>query len=160
MSSRAPCAVIDDMLKHLSTNDQPRAVIYFTHSRSIILFLTGMQIAKDSVPVRADNYYTMQQRKWRMSEISPFASNFAAIKYDCPNESEREKVMFFLNEKPLNFEWCKVGLCNWSDVKDHYKEYMQGDCGTTFCTNSAPINYKSIFTSLLITSLVVIIATA
>lgn len=147
------------MLYHLSSNEQPRAVAYFTHSKSMILFLTAMKVAKDSDSLRADNYYGMSRRKWRMSEISPFATNFAAIKYDCPNEIEREKVMFFLNEKPLNFDWCKVGLCNWSDIKERYKEYTEGSCEQYFCTNAAkPVS--DAITTLIVTSLVFIILVA
>lgn len=123
LNSRIQCAAIKDMLHHLESNNLPKTVAYFTHSKSILLLLTALKAVKDSDSLRADNYYSMSRRKWRLSEISPFSSNLAAIKYDCPNEVEREKVMFFLNEKPISFDWCKVGLCNWSDIKENYHEY-------------------------------------
>lgn len=144
------------MLYHLGNNELPKAVAYFTHSKAILLFLTALQAAKDSDSLRADNYYSMSRRKWRTNDLSPFGSNLAAIKYDCPNEIEREKVMFFLNEKPLNFDWCKVGLCNWSDIKDRYKDFTQANCNDYFCTSSA-IPMKSIANLLLFVPLMALI---
>lgn len=140
LSSRLSCSSVNDMLKHLGSNQQPQVVTYFTHSKAVLLLLTALQAAKDTDSLRADNYYSMSRRKWRSSELTPFASNVVAIKYDCPNEVERNKIMFFQNEKPLYFDWCKVGLCNWSDVQERYKEYTQGNCGEYFCSGSGASN--------------------
>lgn len=156
IASHVQCEAINDMLHHLESRDQPNAVVYFTHSKSILLLLTALKAVKDSEALRADNYYSMSRRKWRLSEISPFSSNLAAIKYDCPNEVEREKVMFFLNEKPLNFEWCKVGLCNWSDIKEQYKEFSRANCNEYFCGNSGQA-IKSLAVTLLFAPLITII---
>lgn len=145
VNSRLSCSAVQDMLNHLDTNDGPKAITYFTHSRAILMLLTALRVAHDSDTLRAENYYNMQQRKWRISDLTPFASNFMAVKYDCPNEVEAEKVMFFLNEKPVHFDWCKVGLCNLSDVKKQYKEYNDIKCEDFYCTSSAvSIQYSSI----------------
>lgn len=144
-NTRVQCAAVNDMLHHLESKNQPKTVAYFSHSKGILMLLTALKAARDSDSLRADNYYSMSRRKWRMSEISPFASNLAAIKYDCPNEVERDKVMFFLNEKPLYFDWCKVGLCNWSDVKEQYKEFSQANCNEYYCGSSdASIKFYTI----------------
>lgn len=109
------------------------------------MLLTALRMARDSDTLRAENYYSMQHRSWRVSDLTPFASNIMAIRYNCPNEVEHEKVMFFLNEKPVHFKWCKVGLCNWSDVKDQYKEYLNVDCQDYYCSSSAEMaRYSSI----------------
>lgn len=139
INSNMQCEAVADMLKHLESRDLPKVVAYFTHATAIQLFLTALGAAKDSDALRADNYYSMSRRNWRSSVLSPFASNFAAIKYECPEENERQKVMFFLNEKPLDFSWCKVGLCSWSDVRDMFKRYSHGDCASTYCSN-APLS--------------------
>lgn len=86
LNNRLACAAISDMIHHLETDSEPNAVAYFTHSESVLLLLTALGAVKDSQPLRADNYYNMSHRKWRSSEITPFASNFAAVKYSCPNE--------------------------------------------------------------------------
>ncbi|XP_055322266.1 multiple inositol polyphosphate phosphatase 1-like [Sitodiplosis mosellana] len=137
LNSRIQCAAVNDMLHHLETNNLPKTVAYFTHSKAIVLLLTALRFFKDSDSLRADNYYSMSQRKWRSSYILPFASNLVAIKYDCPNDMERDKVMFFLNEKPItDLDWCKVGLCNLADVKERYKKFTQANCDEYYCTDS------------------------
>lgn len=134
INSHIQCAAMNDMLHHLDSQTQPDAIVYFTHAKSILTLLTALNAVRDTDSLRSDNYYSMTRRMWRLSEISPFASNLAAIKYDCPNENEREKVMFFLNEKPLKFDWCKVGLCNLTEIKERYKVYSQANCDEFFCS--------------------------
>lgn len=137
LNQNIECAAVSDLLQHMTSNDLPKVVAYFSHASALQLFLTALGAAKDIQPLRADNYFTMSRRNWRTSQLAPFTGNLAAIKYECPQEVERNKIMFFLNEKPLEFSWCKVGLCNWSDVKDMYKKYAQGNCNEIFCGNSA-----------------------
>lgn len=144
-NKRISCAAVKDMIEHLGTDSGPNAVAYFTHSESVLLLLTALRAAKDSDSLRADNYYSMSRRKWRTSEIAPFASNFAAVKYSCLNEVEREKIMFFLNEKPLYFDWCKVGLCNLSEIKERYKEYTDANCDEYFCGGGNAANSLSTY---------------
>lgn len=155
ISSRMGCAAVNDMIHHLENNNQPKAVVYFAHSKSILLLLNALQAYKDSDSLRADNYYSMSRRKWRVSEISPFATNIAAIKYDCPNDVEREKVMFFQNEKPLYFDWCKVGLCNLSEIKERYKVFTQANCDEYYCTGANGANTLSAYMSVMISLFVV-----
>lgn len=151
LNKRLACAAVNDMIHHLETDNEPKAVAYFTHSEAVLLLLTALQAFRDSEPLRADNFYSMSRRKWRTSEISPFASNFAAVKYACPNEVEREKIMFFLNEKPLYFDWCKVGLCNLSEIKERYREYTEANCDEYFCSGYNAANSLSTYISVLVT---------
>lgn len=134
LNKRLACAAVNDMIHHMDTTNEPNAVAYFTHSESVEELISALQAQQDSDTLRADNYYSMSRRKWRTSEIAPFASNFAAVKYSCPNEVQHDKVMFFLNEKPLYFDWCKVGLCDLSDIKVRYKEYTEVNCDEYFCS--------------------------
>lgn len=131
------CAAVADLMKHLESKEKPQVIGYFTHSSTVQLLLVALGVAKDREALRADNYLDMSRRKWKVSEIGPFGANLAAIKYDCPNESERNKVMFFLNEKPVDLDWCRVGLCNWSDVKRHYEHFQTDNCAQTFCGGSS-----------------------
>lgn len=147
MNSHLSCSAVQDLLHQFDTNEGPKTITYFTHSRAILMLLTALGVAHDSDTLRAENYYSMQQRKWRVSDLTPFASNIMAIRYDCPNEVEHEKVMFFLNEKPVHFDWCNVGLCDWSKVKDQYKEYLHVDCKDYYCASSAEMaQYASVLT--------------
>lgn len=149
-NSRISCSAVNDMLHNLDSENLPKATVYFAHSKSILLLLTALEAAKDSDSLRADNYHSMQDRKWRGSKITPFASNVAAIKYNCPNEMEHEKVMFFQNEQPIKFDWCKVGLCNWNDVKERYKQYAHVNCDEYFCKNSGTTSIVSTIASIIL----------
>lgn len=133
LNANVACETVKDLLRSLDSKDNPVVSAYFAHSSTIQLFLTALDTYRDAEPLRADNFAEQSRRKWRVSEISPFAANVAAIKYDCPNDNERTKVMFFLNQRPMAFPYCNVGLCNWSDVKRMYQRFDGADCANTFC---------------------------
>lgn len=76
------CAAVQDMVKNLQGEDNPKVVAYFSHSSAIQLFLTALGYAKDNEPLRADNYLNMKYRKFRASTLSPFAGNLAVVKYE------------------------------------------------------------------------------
>lgn len=130
------CEAVKDMLRHLQSNDLPKAIAYFSHASSIQLLLTALGAAKDFDALTADNYVNMMRRQFKTSLLSPFASNLVAVKYECAQDVERNKVMFFLNEKPVDFGWCKVGLCDWSNVQEKYKNFINADCANYFCTST------------------------
>ncbi|XP_031619290.1 multiple inositol polyphosphate phosphatase 1-like [Contarinia nasturtii] len=135
-NERLVCSLVNDMLNHIGNNDEPKAVVYVTHSSSLLLLLTALKAFSDADSLRASNYYSMSTRKWRLSNIAPLAANFAAVKYNCPNDIEQEKVRFFLNEDLIEFDWCDKGLCNWSDVKKEYDDYIQASCDEYYCSSS------------------------
>ncbi|XP_031619129.1 multiple inositol polyphosphate phosphatase 1-like [Contarinia nasturtii] len=147
-NSRLLCSLMNDMLTHLESKTEPKAIVYLTHSSSFLLLLSTLGAYKDADPLRADNYYSMSNRKWRLSNIAPLASNLATVKYNCPNEIEQEKVMFFLNEEPIEFDWCNMGLCDWKDVKEYYKIYTQVNCDEYYCYSGA--SATAIITKVLI----------
>lgn len=130
------CTAMDDMVNHLATNTTLNVVAYFAHIDNIHAHLTAMGAFKDSIPLLSDNFATMTNRKWKTSEICPFGSNVAAVKYHCPNDSdEKDKVKFFLNQKILNLDWCDPnGVCKLSEVKSRYSVFTNGDCDDIFCT--------------------------
>lgn len=150
LNEKLACATVADMMKHLESKELPQMIGYFAHASTIQLLSVALGIAKNAEPLRADNYLAQSRRRWKSSEISPFAANLAAIKYDCPNDSERNKIMFFLNEKPVDLDWCRVGLCNWSDVKRHYEHLQNANCAEIFCSgNSASAVGLSAITAVL-----------
>lgn len=127
------CRAIIDMLQHMENQNVYKVVAYFVHSTFSQLFLTALGALKDKQMLRADNFETMQNRLFRSSITTPLASNLAVVRYDCPLEKERDKVMFLLNQMPMEVEWCKKGLCNFSDMKKAYEKYAKLDCDSTFC---------------------------
>ncbi|XP_058829522.1 multiple inositol polyphosphate phosphatase 1 [Topomyia yanbarensis] len=159
-SANLACYAVADMMKHLSRPDNPQVVAYFTHESEIQLFLAALGALKDLDALRADNYYAMRNRRFRSSALTPFASNVLAVKYQCADPVEPVKVIFFLNEKALMFDWCNVGLCNWSEVVRQFRRYTDGDCAKIYRGGStASGRYLPPLTiSLLVTVVVALVA--
>ncbi|XP_037028018.1 multiple inositol polyphosphate phosphatase 1-like [Bradysia coprophila] len=136
------CTSIDDMVNHLRGNSTLNVVAYFAHIDNIHAHLTAMGAFRDTTPLRSDGFETMANRKWKTSEICPFSSNIAAVKYHCPNDvEETEKVRFFLNQKVLNLDWCDGnGICKLSEVLKQYSVFTNGDCDQIFCSKSGRLN--------------------
>lgn len=135
-SSDLACYAVADMMKHMSRADNEQVIAYFTHESEIQLFLTALGAMRDRNALRADNFASMRNRNFRSSELTPFTANVAAVRYQCADPVEPVKVIFFLNEKPLMFEWCRVGLCNWSEVVRQYRRFSEGDCAKMYCGGS------------------------
>ncbi|XP_037908687.1 multiple inositol polyphosphate phosphatase 1-like [Hermetia illucens] len=151
INPKVPCEIIQDMLKRLSTDSQPQVTAYFAHSSLLQLVLVALGAYRDSVLLTSDNFETMSQRKWRTSLLDPFAGNLAVIKYNCSDNTQdpSPKVIFFLNQTPLQLGWCNVGLCNWSDVMRQYEKFFNADCKETFCNlNSSGLIRGSILLTI------------
>lgn len=124
---------MNDMLKRLSNDNDPRTTVYFSHSAAVQLILTSLGALKDEIDLRADNFPQMSVRKWRTSKISPFAANVAVVRYKCQTS---DFAKFFLNEKTLYFDWCTAnGVCDWCDVQQKYAFYTSENCNDVFCPN-------------------------
>lgn len=133
---------MDDMLEHLTSNATLNVVAYFAHIDNIHAHLTAMGAFRDTTPLRSDGFDAMANRKWKTSEICPFSSNIAAVKYHCPNDAdEQHKVRFFLNQKILNLDWCDgSGICKLSEVLKQYSVFRNGDCDQIFCSNGVQLS--------------------
>lgn len=135
LNSQLTCELVQDMLTKLENNPEreegPTVSAYFAHSSTFQLFLTGLGVAVQDTPLRADNYADMTDRQWMTSTISPFATNMALVRYEC---AEGVKIQFLLNERPLLLDWCSAdGLCDWLDVQDQYTDISAATCSTFFC---------------------------
>ncbi|XP_011053113.1 PREDICTED: multiple inositol polyphosphate phosphatase 1-like isoform X3 [Acromyrmex echinatior] len=121
INSQLGCYLIRDMVDHFTklevNGDEPKGVFYFTHSQMMTLFLTAMGVAQNPVPLTATNFRDMDYRNWRISQLVPFAANFAAVFHRCNSSDTVFKVAFYLNENPLTIEGCKNGVCDWVQLK-------------------------------------------
>lgn len=82
LSSNIMCAAVKDMLNNIQSEENPKVTAYFTHASAIQLFLTALGYGKDNDALRADNFGQMKYRKFRSSDLSPFGSNLAVVKYE------------------------------------------------------------------------------
>uniref|UniRef100_T1GEJ6 Multiple inositol polyphosphate phosphatase 1 n=1 Tax=Megaselia scalaris TaxID=36166 RepID=T1GEJ6_MEGSC len=108
-----PCEAVKDMLKFLENDSPstPKAAGYFTHSTMVQMFVSALGINNDHETMKADDYPRNANRKYRISKSGPFAANIAAVSYHCPYDTEPKKVIFFLNQKPVELDGCKTGRC-------------------------------------------------
>lgn len=139
------CSTVTDMFKKLNSKNSTKVIAYFVHSTLIYLFYTALELMPyDIMALRADNYEQMQQRKFKSSEIIPFSANFAAVKYQCRDDTD--KIMFLMNQRPFEMSWCQQGsLCSWVEAKRRYKSLVQ-NCKENFChitNNKTKTNYYS-----------------
>lgn len=123
------------MFEKLNSKNSSKVNAYFVHSTLIYLVLTTLEVMQPfNVELRANNYEQMHQsRKFKSSELVPFSANFAAIKYQC---RATKKIMFLLNQRPLELSWCYRGLCSWSETKRKFKSTLK-HCKENFCQYSS-----------------------
>ena len=61
-------------------------------------------------------------RKYRVSKMGPFASNIGFLMMEC-EEAPMERVMTFLQEKPVQLPKCDHLACDWQTFKDIYQVF-------------------------------------
>lgn len=67
----------------------------------------------------------------------------SVFRSSCPYDDERHKVQFFLNEKPIEFNWCNVGLCNLSKLVEVYRNYLEADCQKIYCGENSGVSVQN-----------------
>lgn len=133
------CPLVRDMIERFSkleetTQGQPSGIFYFTHEKQISMLSSRLGFNRDLKPPTHDNYNEMEKRKFRSSFILPFASNIMAVFYKCIS-GEENQIMFYQNEKVVNYEECNVGLCSWKYIKAKFADIVKPEnCNTDFCT--------------------------
>uniref|UniRef100_A0A1A9URP2 Multiple inositol polyphosphate phosphatase 1 n=1 Tax=Glossina austeni TaxID=7395 RepID=A0A1A9URP2_GLOAU len=154
------CRIVQNMIEHLGSNALPNVQVFFAHSAGLQTLMSALGINKDDRPLTANNYQSMSERKWKTSNIDPFAGNFVAVKYECNNAPmEKEKVIFFLNQNAVDLDWCHVGLCNWSEVVQRYEHIINTDCDSYYCPGVGALSAKpiSIAVTLLMSAIIYLI---
>lgn len=135
MTTKLPCAVIKDLIETMdddsSTDDTVTA--HFTHSNLLIMMLTTFGAFQDALPLQANNFHRQQNRKFRLSGICPYASSFAAVKYECSNAKEPQ-ILMLLNQKPVALAWCKNGsVCTSKELHNMFNKSPMKNCPRKIC---------------------------
>lgn len=77
--------------------------------------------------------------------------NIKFVIFRCEDPESPNKVMFYLQEKPLMIEGCQVGLCDWEYLKNRFRRVLD-ECDPQRCyTRSESISNYGSMISLLIT---------
>lgn len=151
-SPKLACPLIKDMMdffyKHVNANvpQQPVSQILFGEAPAVLLLTGALGGRRDDAPLTGDNFHTVpaQSRKWSSSAAAPFNGNLAAVLYKCnPNGNfgykDRHQILFLQNEQTMDLPFCKVGLCEWSDIKVRLGD-IANKCNLDFCNGAATLN--------------------
>ncbi|XP_050431347.1 multiple inositol polyphosphate phosphatase 1-like isoform X2 [Adelges cooleyi] len=118
--------------KQAANEEGARGVFYFGHRSNQFVAITMLGLARDDVPLKADNMEMMAERKWKTSHLNPFAANTIAAFYKCKDNVDR--VSFFVNEKIMPIELddnstCTV--CLWKNVEKKFDRITadKRECG-------------------------------
>ncbi|KAK3930957.1 Multiple inositol polyphosphate phosphatase 1 [Frankliniella fusca] len=126
------CPTIKDMFSFFSSSNlEKKAVLYFSHSGTVLKMLAHLGLYRDPKPLRASNFpYMLQNRQWRVSQISSFASNIAFVLYKCGSEANsEEKILTLHQERPVRLAGCppEEDLCSLETFKKVFSMSIQ-DC--------------------------------
>ncbi|CAH0723204.1 unnamed protein product, partial [Brenthis ino] len=152
MNQQIACTAVKEMMDFFKiheghmTPQQPRALVHAAPAPALLLALAALRARRDRATLTADNYHSaaVQARAWTTSTITPFNANLAAVLYKCkPDNNFRiddpYQVLFLENERPLNLDECKVGLCNYTFVKNRYG-LIADNCNLDFCNSANKIS--------------------
>ncbi|XP_051969026.1 multiple inositol polyphosphate phosphatase 1b [Xyrauchen texanus] len=131
INRKSSCPLFHDIFKRLdkaaydySFGDvEKTATIQVGHGETLLPLLSLMGFFKDEKPLTAENFSLQHNRKFRTSQIVPYAANLVFVLYDC---TEGLRVQLFLNEKPINFPNIHHSAPLYETVIKHYSELLHG----------------------------------
>uniref|UniRef100_A0A1B0D7V2 Multiple inositol polyphosphate phosphatase 1 n=1 Tax=Phlebotomus papatasi TaxID=29031 RepID=A0A1B0D7V2_PHLPP len=104
LNERMAKELLENFLDYFVSRKEPRVAAFFAHSTTLELFLTILRIGQDDVALTAENFKEMEDRKFRTSQIAPFAGNLGVVSVSC-GKSKRNRLLFILNERQLDLNW-------------------------------------------------------
>ncbi|XP_031777741.1 multiple inositol polyphosphate phosphatase 1 [Nasonia vitripennis] len=140
INSKLGCPLLKDMFTHFrnlesgSYREEPKGIFYFGHTVTLQSLLAALNIGKDNTPLLASNFHQNGRRSFRTSVLGSFASNLIAVFYRCGDARSPNKVIFYLDEVPVQLEGCNVGLCDWEYLKERFGRDVD-QCNLDFCYN-------------------------
>ncbi|KAK9720668.1 Histidine phosphatase superfamily (branch 2) [Popillia japonica] len=129
------CIAFNNMLNFMTAEDPyPHAVLYFTHSGTLLKMLSHLNLYREDKPLRAADYNDNHNRKWRVSKIDTFGSNLAFILHKCNGE---KKLLVLHNEVPVKLPSCPDNeLCDLQKIKDYYSSSITDCSFDSICENN------------------------
>ncbi|KAI3363274.1 hypothetical protein L3Q82_011902 [Scortum barcoo] len=140
INSRSSCILFHDAFSRLdkaaSENQSGKQVteavtVQIGHADTLLPLLTLLGFFKDSDVLTSTNYATQANRSFRTSHMMPYAANLLLVLYDCGGAELRLQPL--LNEKPVTFPGLTDSMPLYQDVKEHYKELLEGCDFETEC---------------------------
>ncbi|CAB4374723.1 phosphoglycerate mutase-like protein [Rhizophagus irregularis] len=143
LNKRLACKLITKLVnsveKYMNGTSPVKAELFFTHSETLSFLYTILGLYKDSKPLIANvTLDEVSDRKYKSSEICPFAANAYFEIYNCANCASNENlfekkeksilVQIIINEVPVIIPGCDEKYCEWSK----FKELMGDNIGCDF----------------------------
>ncbi|XP_014259492.1 multiple inositol polyphosphate phosphatase 1-like isoform X2 [Cimex lectularius] len=146
------CPLLKNLMETLYNNTvngtSPQSVLYFGDVTTLRYILTGLGIVQDDDGrgLSPKPGPLLNERQWRLSVISPPLANLAVVLYKC-TFGVNYQLMFYLNDHPVDYKGCKVGLCNWNDIYNSFQTAIKSEsCDReVVCSesSSAPVGYST-----------------
>ncbi|XP_066137495.1 multiple inositol polyphosphate phosphatase 1 isoform X2 [Euwallacea fornicatus] len=135
LSYKQACPAFGDMINHFDFGAYPKATIYFTHSGTLLKMLAHLGLYKDQIPLTADKFETMANRKWKTSLIDSFATNLAFLLYDC---NGTKKMLTLHQENIVTLPACPgEELCEFTKINDYYSRSIDSCDFEVMCNVSS-----------------------
>lgn len=150
LSSVLPCTLIKSMLE--STISPTKVTVNFAHAELLSLLITALGAKHDRKPLLAENFEEQHRRKFKVSKLVPFASNFAAVTYNCSlrrssssfsflsqssNVEADTKILMLLNQEPIDVPWCVGGsICTINEMSQMFHNSGMRNCPYGICGDS------------------------
>jgi len=116
VTGQQACVLARDMVdtfRNISLGMKRNGTFYFTHSGTILKFLTFLRINQDTSSLRSDNYKEMEGRGWRTSRMGPFGANVAFVLLKCEEEQATlYKLGLWVNEVLTTIPGCSELWCD------------------------------------------------
>uniref|UniRef100_A0A8D8ZWM5 Multiple inositol polyphosphate phosphatase 1 n=1 Tax=Cacopsylla melanoneura TaxID=428564 RepID=A0A8D8ZWM5_9HEMI len=119
LTGKIACPAFQDMMNHISSTSARHTIFYFTHSGTLLKFLTHLSLYNDSSPLLHNNYAHMRERKWRVSRIDAFGTNLVFANYRCKNN--RNYLLTLHQERPVLLPGCQEFLCPLETIQETYR---------------------------------------
>ncbi|OWF36802.1 Multiple inositol polyphosphate phosphatase 1 [Mizuhopecten yessoensis] len=107
----------------------------FGHAETLLPIYSALSLFRDNVPLLASNYNLHRKRKYRSSNISPFAGNIYPVLYKCGDDLGDLYVKMFVNEVDHPLSACGNNLCPYYLLKSVYSDAINNCRFNSLCHN-------------------------
>ncbi|XP_026869277.2 multiple inositol polyphosphate phosphatase 1b isoform X3 [Electrophorus electricus] len=131
INRKSSCSLFHDLFRRLEEASHyyrlgkatKAATVQVGHAETLLPLLSLMGFFRDKTPLTAENFSVQRGRKFRTSQLVPYAANLLFVLYECRDEL---RLQFFLNEKPVQFPSMGHPAPLYDTVRAHYSKLLQG----------------------------------
>ena len=129
LTYRIACPLLKDIIQSMKNAIEGKTIVQgvfrSAHSTAVLMFFTLLGVNQHSEPLTSINFEKQikNDKRFRSSNISPFAANANFVLYDCG--SGIFKVQLYWNEKLQKLPCCKSSVdCDFADFLAYFQEQI------------------------------------